>query len=152
MKKNIDYLLNKKISKIPISMMTAYDFPVAQMEDEAGIDVVLIGDSVGTNVLGYKSEKDVTMADMLHHCGAVARGVKDAFVMVDMPFGSADDPFTAYENAQRLLDKGADCVKIEGWGEKKNVVESLISKDIPVCAHIGYNPLDSSSWLLFAVS
>lgn len=139
MKKTIEFLHSKK-NKTPITMLTAYDFPSAQLEDEAGVDCVLVGDSVGTNILGYESEKEVTMDDMLHHLAAVRRGVKDAYLIVDMPFGSADDPFTAYRNAELLIDKGADCVKVEGWSEKKNVISCLAEKGIDVCAHIGYNP------------
>lgn len=140
MKKTLEYLYSKKVNKIPITMLTAYDFPTARFEDEAGIDSVLVGDSVGTNVLGYASEQEVTMGDMLHHLGAVRRGVKDAYLIVDMPFKSADDPFTACQNAALMIDKGADCVKVEGWSEKKNVIAYLTENGISVCAHIGYNP------------
>lgn len=140
MKKDIQFINNKKRTKIPISVLTAYDFPTAQILDEAGIDIALIGDSVGTNVLGYISEQEVTMADMLHHLGAVARGTQNAWIMVDMPFNSANDPFVAHENARVLIENGADCVKIEGWGDKKNVIASLSGHGISVCAHIGYNP------------
>ena len=129
-----------KRTKTPISLLTAYDFPTAQLLDEAGIDILLVGDSVGTNVLGYKDEREVSMADMLHHLGAVVRGAKSAWVMVDMPYNSANDPFIACENARMMIERGADCVKIEGWEEKKNVVAYLSGQGIPVCAHIGYNP------------
>ncbi|HON09777.1 MAG TPA: 3-methyl-2-oxobutanoate hydroxymethyltransferase [Chitinispirillaceae bacterium] len=139
MKKTIEFLHSKK-NKTPITMLTAYDFPSAQLEDEAGVDCVLVGDSVGTNILGYESEKEVTMDDMLHHLAAVRRGVKDAYLIVDMPFGSADDPFTAYRNAELMIEKGADCVKVEGWSDRKNVISCLAEKGIEVCAHIGYNP------------
>lgn len=140
MKKDIQYFNDKKRTKTPISLLTAYDFPTAQLLDEAGIDILLVGDSVGTNVLGYKDEREVSMADMLHHLGAVVRGAKSAWVMVDMPYNSANDPFIACENARMMIERGADCVKIEGWEEKKNVVAYLSGQGIPVCAHIGYNP------------
>ena len=140
MKKDIQYFNDKKRTKTPISLLTAYDFPTAQLLDEAGIDILLVGDSVGTNVLGYKDEREVSMSDMLHHLGAVVRGTKNAWIMVDMPYNSAKDPFTACENARMLIEKGADCVKIEGWEEKKNVVAYLSGQGISVCAHIGYNP------------
>jgi len=120
-------------------MLTTYDYPTAMLEDQAGVDAILIGDSVGTNMLGYTSEKEVTLADMAHHTRAVARGVKDAYIIVDMPYGTAEDPFQACVNARFLIDQGADCVKIEGWKEKKNVVANIADKGIPVCAHIGYN-------------
>jgi 3-methyl-2-oxobutanoate hydroxymethyltransferase len=140
MKTTIPDLLAKKKNRNPITMVTAYDFPMARIEDEAGVDVVLVGDSVGTNVLGYASEQEVTLADMTHHVGAVARGVKRALLLADLPFHTADEPISAEANAGKLLEKGADCVKIEGWGEKRAVVEHLSKKNIPVCAHIGYNP------------
>lgn len=140
MKKTIDYLLAKKENHRPISMVTAYDFPTAQIEDMAGIDTVLVGDSVGTNVLGYASELEVTMADMLHHAAAVARGLKSAFLLADLPFGAAEAPDIALKNARNLYDKGVECVKLEGWREKCGIVEHLSKNKIPVCAHIGYNP------------
>ena len=140
MKKSIASLHDKKRNHVPITMVTAYDYPTAQIEDAAGVDAILVGDSVGTNVLGYKSEQDVTMADMLHHLGAVTRGVQSAYVLVDLPFGSFEDPFYSYENAQQFLDRGADCVKIEGWRENKNIFAYLTGKGVAVCGHIGYNP------------
>jgi 3-methyl-2-oxobutanoate hydroxymethyltransferase len=140
MKINKEFFLGKKSRHEPIVMITAYDYPSALIEEEAGVDIVLVGDSVGTNVLGYKSEAEVTVADMVHHCRAVSRGIKNAYLMVDMPFGSADDPFKAFENARPLLDAGANCIKIEGWAQNKQVIEYLTSKGIDVCGHIGYNP------------
>jgi 3-methyl-2-oxobutanoate hydroxymethyltransferase len=140
MKKTIEFLQNKKTAGMPITMLTAYDYPTAKLEDEAGIDVVLIGDSVGTNMLGYTSEKEVTLADMAHHTRAVARGVQSAYIISDLPYGTAEEPFAAYENAAFLVEQGADCVKIEGWKEKKSVIANIVSKGIAVCGHIGYNP------------
>ena len=133
-------LLKKKKDGIPLTMITAYDYPTARIEQEAGIDVILVGDSVGTNVLGYRSEQEVTMSDMLHHLKAVVRGAPDGFIMVDIPYNGARDPFEAFENARILVDAGADMVKIEGWEDKKTVVGYLAEKGIPVCGHIGYNP------------
>ena len=130
----------KKNRRSPISMVTAYDFPTARIEDAAGIDVVLVGDSVGTNMLGYGSEREVTMADMLHHAAAVARGVQNAYLLADLPFGSAKTPGDAEKNARALLATGIDGVKIEGWREQCGTIEHLTNKNIPVCAHIGYNP------------
>jgi 3-methyl-2-oxobutanoate hydroxymethyltransferase len=140
MKKTLDYLFSRKKSGVPIVMLTAYDCPTAQIEDEAGVDAILVGDSVGTNVLGYASERDVTMADMLHHTAAVRRGVRHAFLLADMPYRSADTVSDAEKNAKKLLDAGAECVKIEGWRDKQNIIARLSKKKIPVCAHIGYNP------------
>jgi 3-methyl-2-oxobutanoate hydroxymethyltransferase len=140
MKKNNEYLLNKKKKGIPITMVTAYDFPTARIEDEAGIDAILVGDSVGTNVLGYSSEREVTIADMAHHTKAVARGIHQAFLLADLPFGSADTEAEAEKNAELLVKSGAECVKIEGWKERCKTVEYLSKKQFIVCAHIGYNP------------
>ena len=140
MKKNLAYLFAKKKNHLPITMVTAYDFPTAQIADEAGVDAVLVGDSVGTNMLGYVSECEVTMADMLHHTAAVARGAKRPFLLADLPYRSADTPLEAEKNAIQLLEKGAECVKLEGWQEKSEVVAHVSKKNIPVCAHIGYNP------------
>lgn len=140
MKKTIEYLNAQKRSHIPITMLTAYDYPTAKIEDDAGIDCVLVGDSVGTNVLGYASERDVTLDDMRHHLRAVAKGVTQAFLLVDMPYQSADTPEDAFKNAEQFMTLGADCVKIEGWSEKQEVVAHLAAHGVPVCAHIGYNP------------
>ena len=140
MKKTLQDLYAKKKAATAILMVTAYDFPTARIEDEAGVDTILVGDSVGTNVLGYASEQEVTMDDMAHHVGAVARGTKSAYLLADLPFRAADTPEQAEANALRLLERGAECVKIEGWGEMRTVIEHLSRKKIPVCAHIGYNP------------
>jgi len=140
MKKTINHIAQKKRTGCPVTMVTAYDFPTAQVLDEAGIDSILVGDSVGTNCLGYKSEREVTMDDMAHHTSAVCRAVRDAFVLADMPYGSADDAENALVNAERLKKCGADCVKIEGWGEKAEIVRLLTENGFTVCAHIGYNP------------
>jgi 3-methyl-2-oxobutanoate hydroxymethyltransferase len=140
MKRNLDYLLKKKKTLDPITMVTAYDFPMAQIADTAGVDAVLVGDSVGTNILGYASEQEVTLSDMVHHTGAVARGIKNAWLLADLPFQSAEKPSEAEKNARLLLKAGAEAVKIEGWVGKREVIAHLAKKGIPVCAHIGYNP------------
>ncbi len=134
------FLSEKKKKKIPITMATAYDYPTACIEEEAGIDVILVGDSVGTNVLGYENERQVTMADMLHHLKAVVRGATKSLIMADMPYGSASDKEEALENSRVFINAGADIVKIEGWESKKEIVEFLTKQGIPVCGHIGYNP------------
>ena len=133
-------LLLKKKDGIPFSVLTAYDYPTARILQEADVDVILVGDSVGTNVLGYESEREVTMADMVHHLGAVMRGAPQSYLMVDLPYASASDPETAFDNAETLINAGAHIVKIEGWGEKKAVVGHLAKRNMAVCAHIGYNP------------
>ena len=121
-------------------MITAYDFPSGQLMDEAGIDCVLVGDSVGTNYLGLSSEREVTITDMLHHTGAVKRGIKNALLIADLPYRCADTPESVLANSRLLMEKGADCVKIEGWSEKVEIIKCLVDNGCPVCAHIGYNP------------
>ena len=140
MKKDIAYLQTKKQQKQPITVLTCYDYPTACLQDEAEIDIVFVGDSVGTNILGYKSEMEVTMADMLHHLKAVRRGVTYAYLLIDMPYASDRNPKQAIANANLFLDNGADAVKLEGGIEKIPIISALTEQDIEVCAHIGYNP------------
>ena len=122
------------------TMLTAYDFPTAQILDAAGVPVVLVGDSLGRNVLGYANELPVTMEEMLHHTRAVARGVEHAMVVGDMPFmsfqASTDD---GVRNAGRLIKEGgAHAVKIEG--PQYELIRRLVDVGIPVMAHIGLTP------------
>ncbi len=122
------------------TMLTAYDFPTAQILDAAGVPVVLVGDSLGRNVLGYVNELPVTMEEMLHHTRAVARGVEHAMVVGDMPFmsfqASTDD---GVRNAGRLIKEGgAHAVKIEG--PQYELIRRLVDVGIPVMAHIGLTP------------
>jgi 3-methyl-2-oxobutanoate hydroxymethyltransferase len=122
------------------AMLTAYDFPTAQILDQAGVPVLLVGDSVGRNVLGYANELPVTMDDMLHHTRAVSRGVERAMVVGDMPFmsfqASIDD---GMRNAGRLIKEGgAHAVKIEGT--QPELTHRLVDIGIPVMAHIGLTP------------
>jgi 3-methyl-2-oxobutanoate hydroxymethyltransferase len=122
------------------AMLTAYDFPTAQILDEAGIPVLLVGDSVGRNVLGYPNELPVTMEEMLHHTRAVARGAERAMVVGDMPFmsfqASIDD---GVRNAGRFVkEAGAHAVKIEG--QQFELVRRLVDVGIPVMAHVGLTP------------
>jgi 3-methyl-2-oxobutanoate hydroxymethyltransferase len=124
----------------PITMLTCYDYPTATMQDEAGIDIIFVGDSVGTNVLGYESETEVTMGDMLHHLRAVRRGVTHAYLLVDMPHLSYRTPDIALENARALIAAGAQGVKLEGGAEQREVVEALVAGGIDVCGHIGFTP------------
>ncbi len=130
----------KKRAHDPIVMVTCYDYPTAQMEDAAGIDIIFVGDSVGTNILGYTAETEVTMEDMLHHLKAVRRGVQAAYLLVDLPFGSYATPHLALANARRLVAQGADGVKLEGGAEQVEVVQALVSEGIDVCGHIGFTP------------
>lgn len=140
MSKGRAYFMAQKRAHEPIVMVTCYDFPTAQMEDAAGIDIILVGDSVGTNMLGYAAETEVTMEDMLHHLKAVRRGVQEAYLLVDLPYRSYDTPQLAVENSRRLVAHGADGVKLEGGVEQVEVVRALVAEGIEVCGHIGFTP------------
>ena len=121
-----------------ISMITSYDFAFAQMAEAAGIDQILVGDSLANTMLGYKSTREIGMEEMLIFVAAVCRGAPNTHVVADMPYRSDKDPQTAYDNAKRFMDLGASSVKLEGTPE--GVIEFLRSKDIPVCAHLGLLP------------
>lgn len=140
MNKDVPYLRAKKSQQEPIVMVTCYDYPTAQMEDEAGMDIIFVGDSLGTNVLGYAAETEVTMEDMLHHLKAVRRGVQEAYLLVDLPCGSYQTPAMAVENAQRLLLHRPNGVKLEGGIEQVEIVRALVAQGIEVCGHLGFTP------------
>ncbi len=123
-----------------LTALTAYDYPVARLLDECGIDIVLVGDSVGMVVLGYPDTTLVSMDEMLHHCRAVARGVKNAFLVCDLPFGSYATLELAVENARRLVDAGAEAVKLEGGVTHRGHIAAIVAAGIPVMAHIGMLP------------
>ncbi len=123
-------------------MLTAYDYPTALAEDQAGVDVILVGDSLGMVVLGYDNTLPVTMEEMLHHARAVARGVRSALLVGDMPFMSyqvsAED---ALRNAGRFLQQGGmDAVKLEGGRERADAVRAIVGAGIPVMGHLGLTP------------
>jgi len=139
-KKVLGLIRAKKQAQQKITMLTGYDYPTACLEDQAGIDIILVGDSVGTNVLGYASEREVTMADMVHHLKAVRRGVAQAYLLVDLPYQSYDTPQLALENATTLLAHGADAVKLEGGIEQVETIRHLTTQGISVCGHIGFTP------------
>jgi len=139
-KKDLAFLHVRKQAQQKITMLTGYDYPTACLEDQAGIDIILVGDSVGTNVLGYASEREVTMEDMVHHLKAVRRGVMQAYVLVDLPYQSYETPQLALANATTLLAHGADAVKLEGGGEQVETVRQLSAQGITVCGHIGFTP------------
>lgn len=132
----------KKSNGEPISMLTAYDYPTALALDRAGIDSILVGDSLGMVVLGYETTLPVTMDDMLHHCKAVARGAQHALLIGDMPFLSFQVSVErAVQNAGRFLQEaGMDAVKLEGGQERAKVVEAIVSAGIPVMGHLGLTP------------
>jgi 3-methyl-2-oxobutanoate hydroxymethyltransferase len=140
MKLTVKDLAQKRIAGEKIVMLTAYDFPTAAIEDQCGVDVQLIGDSVGTNVLGYADVSEVTVEDIAHHVRAVARGARRSFVLADMPYHSFASKELALQNARRFVSAGADGVKMEGELEAVEQVRHLAANQIPVCAHIGYTP------------
>jgi len=124
-----------------IVSLTAYDFATARLVDESGIHLVLVGDSLGEAVLGYANTLPVTMLDMLHHTAAVARAVKNALVVADMPFMSYQISVShALANAGRLLKVGAKAVKLEGGVVRVPTVQALVENGIPVLGHIGLTP------------
>jgi 3-methyl-2-oxobutanoate hydroxymethyltransferase len=125
-----------------ITMLTAYDYATALALDQAGIDSILVGDSLGMVVLGYENTLPVTMEDMLHHCKAVSRGARRAFLVGDMPFMSYQVSVEkAVENAGRFLQEaGMDAVKLEGGRERLDAVRAIISTGIPVMGHLGLTP------------
>lgn len=125
-----------------ITMLTAYDYPMALLEDRAGIDIILVGDSLAMTVLGYENTLPVTMDEMIHHTKAVARGAKHALILGDMPFMSYNaSEREAILNAGRFLkEAGADAVKLEGGVTVKETVRAIVKAGIPVMGHIGLTP------------
>lgn len=125
-----------------LTMLTAYDYSTAKLEDEAGVNSILVGDSLGNVVLGYEDTISVTMEDMIHHGAAVARGAKNALVIIDMPFMSYQTSvYDAVVNAGRLMKEGrADAVKLEGGVEVCPQIRAIVDAGIPVCAHVGLTP------------
>ncbi len=124
-----------------LAMLTAYDFPTAKLLDEAGIPLLLVGDSLGQVILGYESTVRVTMAEMLHHTKAVVRGSARALVIADMPFLSYATPDEALDNAGDFMrEAGAQAVKVEGGVRTARVIETLVRAGIPVMGHIGLTP------------
>jgi 3-methyl-2-oxobutanoate hydroxymethyltransferase len=125
-----------------ITMLTAYDYPMALLEDRAGIEIILVGDSVGMTVLGYENTIPVTMDEMIHHTKAVSRGAKYALIIGDMPFMSYNtSEREAILNAGRFMKEGgADAVKLEGGASVRDIVKALVKAGIPVMGHIGLTP------------
>ena len=132
----------KKLEGRKITMLTAYDYPMARLVDEAGIDVVLVGDSLGMVVLGYDSTVPVTMDEMIHHAKAARRGTKYAFLIGDMPFGSYQiSKEEAVRNAFRFMkEAGCEAVKLEGGYEAVEATKAIVEAGIPVLGHIGLTP------------
>ena len=125
-----------------LTMLTAYDYSTAKLIDEAGINSILVGDSLGNVILGYEDTISVTMEDMIHHSAAVARGAKNALVVCDMPFMSYQTSvYDAVVNAGRLMKEGrAGAVKLEGGKEVCPQIKAIVDAGIPVCAHLGLTP------------
>jgi len=129
-----------------LAMLTAYDFPSARLAAEAGIDLLLVGDSLGMVVLGYDSTLAVTVADIVHHTRAARRGAPAAFLIADMPFLSYGTSEQALDTAARLMkDAGADAVKLEGGIEVEPIVEALTRTGVPVLGHVGLTPQTASA-------
>jgi 3-methyl-2-oxobutanoate hydroxymethyltransferase len=126
----------------PITVVTAYDFPTARFADQAGVEILLVGDSVGTVMLGYESTLPVTMEDMLHHVRAVTRAKPSALVVGDMPFMSYQvSTEQAVANAGRLVQEGgADAIKLEGGARVADAVQRIVEAGIPVMGHLGLTP------------
>ncbi len=136
----IQKLLAMKRDGEKVAMLTAYDYPVARLLDESGVDVILVGDSVGMVVLGFPDTTFVTMEQMIHHTSAVSRGVKRALIVADLPFASYETPSLAVENARRLIAAGANAVKLEGGCARAEQIAAITESAIPVMAHLGMLP------------
>lgn len=142
MKKTILTFANAKAKGEKISMLTAYDYSTAQLIDQSGIDAILVGDSLGNVILGYEDTVSVTVEDMIHHGAAVARGAKEALVVIDMPFMSYQTSvYDAVVNAGRLMKEGrAGAIKLEGGREVCPQIKAIVAAGIPVMGHLGLTP------------
>ena len=153
MKSTVLTLQKQKEEGNKITMLTAYDYSVAKLIDAAGIDVILVGDSLGMTMLGYEDTLPVTMEDMIHHTACVSRGAKDAFVIADMPFMSYQTSVhDAVYNAGRLIKEGhAHAIKLEGGASVCEQIKAITEASIPVCAHIGLTPQSTNAFGGFKV-
>ncbi|AIK39416.1 3-methyl-2-oxobutanoate hydroxymethyltransferase [Bacillus pseudomycoides] len=141
MKTTTDFLKMKENGE-PITMLTAYDYPSAKLSEEAEVDMILVGDSLGMVVLGYDSTIPVTVDDMIHHTKAVRRGAKETFIVTDMPFMSYHVSLQeTMHNARRIVqESGAHAVKVEGADEVVSIIRFLTNAGIPVVSHLGLTP------------
>jgi 3-methyl-2-oxobutanoate hydroxymethyltransferase len=130
----------QKANGVKVTALTAYDYPLGRLLDEAGLDIILVGDSLGMVVLGYPDTTLVTMEDMVHHTRAVARGVKKSLVLADLPYASYETPEQAVVNARRLIDAGAGAVKLEGGVKRLPQIQAIIADGIPLFGHLGMLP------------
>ncbi len=138
---NVGTLRDMKRAREPIACLTAYDASFAQLVDFAGVDVVLVGDSLGMVIQGLETTVPVTVNDIVYHARCVARGLRRPFLIVDMPFMSYTTPAQALDNSVRLMQEGgAMMVKLEGGHSQVSIVEHLAEHDVPVCAHLGLKP------------
>ena len=138
---NVSTLRQMKEDGVPIACLTAYDASFSQLVDMAGVDLVLVGDSLGMVIQGHETTVPVTVGDVVYHTRSVARGIGRAFLVSDLPFMSYASPVQALDNAVRLIQEGgAMMVKLEGGQSQVDVVSCLARHDIPVCAHVGLKP------------
>lgn len=135
-KKNAQFLAEKKSKKSKITMLSCYDHPTALLAEQAGVDIILVGDSVGTKMLGYKSPDQVTMEDIIHHIKAVRRGITNSYLMGDLPLSSVQSPAQALRDARIFLDHGVDGVKVEVF--ETEIVSLLSENGIEVCVDLIY--------------
>src|SRR6202142_4172764 len=139
--KSIEQIVAQKERKELITMLTAYDSPIASFLDEAGIDIILVGDSLANVVLGLESTTDVGMKEMLHHTKAVVRAVKNALVVGDMPFDSYQlNPRAAVDNARQFIEEGCGAVKLEWFEDCPKVARAIAEAGIAVMGHVGLTP------------
>ena len=129
-----------KSGAAPVSALTAYDYPTARLLDEAGVDILLVGDSLGMVVLGYPDTTHVTLDHMTHHISAVARGAKNALILGDLPYNTYNTPDQALATAKALVESGAHAVKLEGGIEKEAEINAILKAGIPVIGHLGMLP------------
>ncbi len=141
-RKTVDYIQKKKEEGRKITMLTAYDYPLASLVDAAGVDMILVGDSLANVVLGLDSTTEVGMVEMIHHAKAANRAVKQALLIGDMPFESyQSDSDRAVDNARRFIDEaGCNAVKLEWFDRCLEVTEKIVKADIPVMGHVGLTP------------
>ena len=144
MKKTIDFIQSMKQNGQKIVMLTAYDYPTARILNDADIDIILVGDSLGMVVLGYENTQSVTMADMLHHTRIVVRANTTCLLVADLPYQAYETPEQAVKNARALRDVGADTVKLEG--NKPEIVKAIVGDGIPVMGHVGLLPQTSEKF------
>ena len=137
----VQHIARAKAEGIPLTMLTAYDALTAPILEAAGVDMLLIGDSLGNVILGHSSTLPVTLEDMERATAAVARSTSRAMIVADLPFGAYEDsPEHAFASAARLMKAGAHAVKLEGGEARAHIIAALTAAGIPVCAHLGYTP------------